>query len=289
MVVLNMQPPAVDNLVKEVTLILEIKDLSVIRSGKLVLHQIGLKVRKGEFIGLVGPNGGGKSTLLLAILGVLKSQQGIIKIYGKEPMSRSILGKVGWVSQAAAVMPKNVRITVRELIRLGTLNSKNMFWPFDTHREKVDNAIKMVGLEEVADRDLARLSGGQRQRAVIGRALASDAEFILLDEPLVGIDRASRNSLLKLLDNLCHEQEKTILMVSHDLAAIRQTAHRMIYLEESIRFDGPTEDFPDLTTLAGLRGIEPVHGHTPDSQIPTSSSVRKNTKSSEENHSPKEA
>lgn len=289
MVVLNMQPPAVDNLVKEVTLILEIKDLSVIRSGKLVLHQIGLKVRKGEFIGLVGPNGGGKSTLLLAILGVLKSQQGIIKIYGKEPMSRSILGKVGWVSQAAAVMPKNVRITVRELIRLGTLNSKNMFWPFDTHREKVDNAIKMVGLEEVADRDLARLSGGQRQRAVIGRALASDAEFILLDEPLVGIDRESRNSLLKLLDNLCHEQEKTILMVSHDLAAIRQTAHRMIYLEESIRFDGPTEDFPDLTTLAGLRGIEPVHGHTPDSQIPTSSSVRKNTKSSEENHSPKEA
>mgnify|MGYP001460230429 CR=1 FL=1 len=289
MVVLNMQPPAVDNLVIEVTSILEIKDLSVIRSGKLVLHQIGLKVRKGEFIGLVGPNGGGKSTLLLAILGVLKSQQGIIKIYGKEPMSRSILGKVGWVSQAAAVMPKNVRITVRELIRLGTLNSKNMFWPFDTHREKVDNAIKMVGLEEVADRDLARLSGGQRQRAVIGRALASDAEFILLDEPLVGIDRESRNSLLKLLDNLCHEQEKTILMVSHDLAAIRQTAHRMIYLEESIRFDGPTEDFPDLTTLAGLRGIEPVHGHTPDSQIPTSSSVRKNTKSSEENHSPKEA
>jgi zinc transport system ATP-binding protein len=262
MVVLNMQPPAVGKVMTVPKLILKIKDLSVSRSGKVVIHDIDLTVNEGEFIGLVGPNGSGKSTLLLAILGVLKSQTGTIGIYGYKPMSRNLLGKIGWVSQAASVMPKNVRITVRELIHLGTLNSKNMFFlRRGVHREKVNAAIKMVGLEEVADHDIARLSGGQRQRAVIGRALASDAEFILLDEPLVGIDRDSRNSLLKLLDTLCHEEGKTILMVSHDLAAIRQTAHRMIYLEESIRFDGMTEDFPDLSTLAGLRGIEPVHGH----------------------------
>lgn len=262
MVVLNMQPPAVGKVMTVPKPILKIKDLSVSRSGKVVIHDIDLTVNEGEFIGLVGPNGSGKSTLLLAILGVLKSQTGTIGIYGYKPMSRNLLGKIGWVSQAASVMPKNVRITVRELIHLGTLNSKNMFFlRRGVHREKVNAAIKMVGLEEVADHDIARLSGGQRQRAVIGRALASDAEFILLDEPLVGIDRDSRNSLLKLLDTLCHEEGKTILMVSHDLAAIRQTAHRMIYLEESIRFDGMTEDFPDLSTLAGLRGIEPVHGH----------------------------
>ena len=262
MVVLNMQPPAVGKVMTEPKPILKIKDLSVSRSGKVVIHDIDLTVNEGEFIGLVGPNGSGKSTLLLAILGVLKSQTGTIGIYGYKPMSRNLLGKIGWVSQAASVMPKNVRITVRELIHLGTLNSKNMFFlRRGVHREKVNAAIKMVGLEEVADHDIARLSGGQRQRAVIGRALASDAEFILLDEPLVGIDRDSRNSLLKLLDTLCHEEGKTILMVSHDLAAIRQTAHRMIYLEESIRFDGMTQDFPDLSTLAGLRGIEPVHGN----------------------------
>ena len=166
-------------------------------------------------------------------------------------------------------MPKNIRITVRELVRLGTLNSGNMFWSFLVkNKETVNQAIKMVGLEDKADTDIARLSGGQRQRAIIARALASNAEFILLDEPLVGIDRESRNSLLKLLDDLCHEQGKTILMVSHDLAAIRQTTHRMIYLEESIRFDGPTEDFPDLTTLANLRGISPVHGIEEESRIP---------------------
>tara|TARA_B100001093_G_scaffold517458_1_gene599068 strand:+ start:2264 stop:3091 length:828 start_codon:yes stop_codon:yes gene_type:complete len=251
--------------------ILDIEGLSVSRSGKVVLSEVDLNVQKGEFIGLVGPNGGGKSTLLLSILGVLRPQQGSIEIYNEKPMSRNILGRIGWVSQAAAVMPKNIRITVRELVRLGTLNSGNMFWSFLVkNKETVNQAIKMVGLEDEADTDIARLSGGQRQRAVIARALASNAEFILLDEPLVGIDRESRSLLLKLLDDLCHEKGKTILMVSHDLAAIRQTTHRMIYLEESIRFDGPTEDFPDLTTLANLRGISPVHGVEEESRTPKS-------------------
>ena len=117
----------------------------------------------------------------------------------------------------------------------------------------------MVDLKDVEYTDVARLSGGQRQRAVIARALASEAEFIILDEPLVGIDRKARSSLLKLLDKLCHDAGKTIPMVSHDLAAIRQTAHRMIYLEETIKFDGETSEFPDLTEIAELRGINPVH------------------------------
>ena len=117
----------------------------------------------------------------------------------------------------------------------------------------------MTGLEHVQNVDVGKLSGGQRQRAVIARALATEADLILLDEPLVGIDRESRNSLLKLLDRLCHEEGKTIIMVSHDLTAIRQTAHRMVFLEETIRFDGPTRDFPNLERLASLRGIEHVH------------------------------
>ena len=89
-------------------------------------------------------------------------------------------------------------------------------WSDNGRREKVDKAIKMAGLQDVENTDIGRLSGGQRQRAVIARALATEADFILLDEPLVGIDRDARNSLLKLLDKLCHEEGKTILMVSHD-------------------------------------------------------------------------
>jgi len=126
-------------------------------------------------------------------------------------------------------------------------------------RERIDRSLEMVGLTEMADADLSSLSGGQLQRAVIGRALASESEFILLDEPLVGVDRASRNSLLRLLDDLCHNHGKTILMVSHDLAAVTQTTHRIIYLEGGIQYDGPTEELPELSELANLRGIEHVH------------------------------
>ena len=239
--------------------ILEVNNLSVIRSGKIVLKDVDLTVYKGEFIGLVGPNGSGKSTLLLSLLGVLKPHNGSISIYGNVPNPRNFFGRIGWVSQAASYLPRQIKLTVRELVKLGTVSGENMFSWSDGSNEKVSRAIEMVGLEDVENIDVSRLSGGQRQRAVIARALATEAEFILLDEPLVGMDRDARNSLLKLLDELCHHAGKTILMVSHDLTAIRQTAHRMIFLEKKIWFDGPTNLFPDLETLADLRGITPAH------------------------------
>ncbi len=253
---------AVDTSSLEAKTVLDVKDLSVTRSGKLVLKDINIEIKTGEFVGIVGPNGSGKSTLMLSILGVLKAQKGSVKIYDSPPMSRNQIGKIGWVSQAAANLKKEIRITVEELVKLGTLNAKNMF--FRSRKEQysaVQTAIKMVGMEDCKHTDVSKLSGGQKQRAVIARALASNADFILLDEPLVGIDRNARNSLLKLLDNLCHEEGKTILMVSHDLAAIRQTAHRMIFLEQGIWYDGSSEEFPDLNELANLRGIQHVHGH----------------------------
>ena len=145
-----------------------------------------LEIRKGEFVGLVGPNGSGKTTLLLTILGLLEpvpNTGGIVRVYGKERFSNSDHGRIGWVPQAASNLSSNIRITVRELVRLGTLNSSNMFdWSDNGRREKVDKAIKMAGLQDVENTDIGRLSGGQRQRTVIARALATEADFILLDE-----------------------------------------------------------------------------------------------------------
>ena len=246
--------------------ILKTNNLCVSRSGKQILRDVNLTVNSGEFVGIVGPNGSGKSTLLLTILGVLQSQKGTVEIYGRKTTpTREVYEKISWVSQAAANLPKEIRITVRELVQLGTVKLSNLLFETDKQRRKklVDNAIKIVGLESVQNVSVGRLSGGQRQRAVIARALATDAELILLDEPLVGIDRETRNDFLKLLDDLSHNQGKTIIMISHDLAAIRQTAHRIIYLEETIRFDGKPTDFPNLQELALLRGIKDVHGGHP--------------------------
>ena len=240
--------------------LLLVEDVSVRRNKTDVIKDVNLKIYQGEFVGIVGPNGGGKSTLIQTILGVLKHHSGRILLSEHEPLSQGVFGKVAWVSQAAANLPKNVRLTVRELVSLGVLNHKNWWKRSLPFSSKVEDAIKMVGLSHLAHRDVNQLSGGERQRAVIARALASEADLLLLDEPLVGMDRASRSSLLKLLDSFCHEQNKTIVMISHDIGAMLQTAHRLVYLEETIWFDGPPANFPSLEELALMRGIEDVHG-----------------------------
>tara|TARA_B100000161_G_scaffold261169_1_gene229122 strand:- start:753 stop:1628 length:876 start_codon:yes stop_codon:yes gene_type:complete len=239
--------------------ILSVSNLSVNRSGNEVIHDINLTITCGEFVGIVGPNGGGKSTLMLTILGILKPRTGSVKIYDLAPMSRQTLGKVGWVPQAATNLPQNLQITVKEFIQLGTLNPKSLFQLTNKEREKVQKIIETIGLDEYANTRMANLSGGQKQRAAIGKALASDADLLLMDEPMVGVDGESRNSIMRLLDGLCHNQSKTIVMISHDLASIKRTVHRMVYLEQKIRYDGPTQTFPDLSDLAELRGIEPTH------------------------------
>lgn len=235
--------------------ILQVSGLSVNRSGVEVISDINLSVNCGEFVGIVGPNGAGKTTLILTILGILKPRKGHVSL------SKAISGKVGWVPQAATSLPKNMKITVREFIQLGTLDSATWFLPFGSKYDKqnVSKIIETVGLTDYAETRIANLSGGQRQRAAIGKALASKADLLLMDEPMVGVDLESRNSIMRLLDNLCHTQNKTIVMISHDLASMKRTVHRMVYLEQQIKYDGSTNDFPELSVLADLRGIEETH------------------------------
>ena len=148
--------------------ILQVSGLSVNRSGVEVISDINLSVNCGEFVGIVGPNGAGKTTLILTILGILKPRKGHVSL------SKAISGKVGWVPQAATSLPKNMKITVREFIQLGTLDSATWFLPFGTKYDKqnVSKIIETVGLTDYAETRIANLSGGQRQRAAIGKALA---------------------------------------------------------------------------------------------------------------------
>ena len=167
---------------------ISIEGLNVIRSGKLVLEDVNLEINKGEFVGIVGPNGGGKTTLLMTILGILQSSKGKIEVFGFNPYPTNFRGEIGWVSQTAANIPTKMRMTVRELITMGTV-SRIDWWPFSIRskekRERIEKAMELTGISHLADKDISRLSGGERQRAVIGRALASDAEVLIFDEPLL--------------------------------------------------------------------------------------------------------
>ena len=117
-----------------------VNNLSVKRSGDLILKDINLSITQGEFVGIVGPNGSGKTTFILTILGLLKPATGDVKIYDQEPCSKQLHGRIAWVSQAAANLPNNVRITVRELVRLGTMKGFNLLLRNSKNAEQVTSS-----------------------------------------------------------------------------------------------------------------------------------------------------
>ena len=263
--------------------IISVKDLKVQRGGVVVLEGVNLDIHEGDFVGLSGPNGSGKSTLLMTIIGELEPAGGSVKVYGAAPGSKASQGRLAWVSQAAAQLPTNLRISVRELVALGAMKPRNVS-PFansplldfiDTvllgslsyfaigalglvgigrqeQRERVEKAIQLVGLEDVAERDVNRLSGGQKQRAVVARGLATEADVLILDEPLAGVDRASRDDFLRLLDRLCREEGKTLLMVTHDQTAIHQCSHCAICIDGNVQFDDDHTSAPAVLQVESL-------------------------------------
>ena len=263
--------------------IISVKDLKVQRGGAVVLEGVNLDIHEGDFVGLSGPNGSGKSTLLMTIIGELEPAGGSVKVYGAAPGSKASQGRLAWVSQAAAQLPTNLRISVRELVALGAMKPRNVS-PFansplldfiDTvllgslsyfiigalglvgigrqeQRERVEKAIQLVGLEDVVERDVNRLSGGQKQRAVVARGLATEADVLILDEPLAGVDRASRDDFLRLLDRLCREEGKTLLMVTHDQTAIHQCSHCAICIDGNVQFDDDHTSAPAVLQVESL-------------------------------------
>ena len=181
-----------------------------------ILEDVNLQVAEQDFLGLIGPNGGGKTTLLKAILGLIKPQQGQIKILDR-PIEKG-RRYIGYVPQWLE-FDREFPVRVLDVVRMGRLGQKKLFRRYNSQDEViVRNCLNRVGLAEVGDRPLAALSGGQRQRVYIARALASQPQILLLDEPTANVDSKAQRSIYELLGEL--NQTMTIIMISHDLGAI---------------------------------------------------------------------
>ncbi len=183
-----------------------------------VLEQINLEVDRGEFLAVVGPNGGGKTTLLRLILGLLKPTQGNLLVFG-QPAER-VAPRLGYVPQHGNLAP-GFPASARDVVLMGQMHDHH-HGPVYTRQEKhqADEMLALVGMLEEADHRLEKLSGGQRQRVLLARALMGHPELLLLDEPLANIDPYGRQCILETLMAL--EPRPTIIMVSHDLGI---TAH----------------------------------------------------------------
>jgi zinc transport system ATP-binding protein len=225
----------------------ELRDVSfAYPSGPPVLEHVDLEIRRGEFVAIAGPNGGGKTTLLRLILGLERPTAGEALLSGVPADSFGRRSALGYLAQRTR-LGLDAPATVREVVTAGRLPRAGLVGRLSRlDREQVDQAIARVGLAEVADRPLARLSGGQQQRSFIAKALASEPELLVLDEPTAGVDVAAQEALAVLLDHLHRELDVTILYVSHEFGAVERFVERIVLVRGGIVFDGPPEELPGI-------------------------------------------
>lgn len=217
-----------------------------------VLRDVDLTVGKGEFVALVGPNGSGKSTLLKLLLGSLSPDSGTVQLLGRKPGDVGDRGRLGYVPQRPS-LASETPATVEEIVTAGRLIRRGWWKPLNRNdRERVTHALESVGLADLAKRPVNELSGGQQQRAFIARALASDPELLILDEPIAGVDAVSQRRFRDSLVHLQREHGAGVLLVSHELAAVADDLDRVIVLKERVLFDGPPSDLAKTGVSLGV-------------------------------------
>lgn len=216
---------------------IEMKNLSVSYQGQLALEPTSLTIKGPTITGIIGPNGAGKSTLIKGMLGIVECEGQTF--LDRKPMKQE-LSKIAYVEQKIHI-DYNFPIKVKECVSLGLYPKIKLFQRLKASDwEKVARALKIVGLEDFAERQISQLSGGQFQRVLIARCLVQEAKYIFLDEPFVGIDSVSEEIIMKTLRQL-RKDGKTILIVHHDLSKVVAYFDQVLLLNKEVIAFGSTE------------------------------------------------
>lgn len=240
-----------------------------------VLSNITLRVEAGEKLGILGPNGGGKSTLLKLVLGLLRPDRGSVQVFGMSPERATAEGLVGYLPQrieAALDAP----LSVRQVIAMPAMLPLGPFARLGAEaRAHIDRLIGLLELEGLADRPVAALSGGQLQRVMIARALSRRPRLLILDEPTVGIDVRGQQRFAEMLNRLHDELSLTVLLVSHELRTVVAGSDRIACLARTMHFHGSASGLtPQILGQVFRHDVEavvgPVTGQAADAPPPGS-------------------
>jgi len=232
--------------------ILEIKKLGVRYSGAAVFSHISFEVGSGDYVGIVGPHGSGKTTLVKAILGLVP-YSGEIIFRGADASGGA--GHIGYLPQKMSFFDQHFPATAREVVVSGLYCRKK--FPKRLSREDYAEAEEMMGvlgISGLAASAIGRLSGGQQQRVLLARALVHRPGVLILDEPTVALDPQSRENFYSIVQRLNREQGVSVLLVSHDVGSIGKYASKLLYLDRRIVFYGNFEEFcksPEMTDYFG--------------------------------------
>ncbi len=215
----------------------EVNHLYFKYENEWVLEDINFTLKDKEFMAIIGPNGGGKSTLLKILLGFLKPTKGEVKIYGKSPKENRTL--IGYVPQHTN-FSLDIPITVFDIVLQGRLKKDKFFYSKED-KEKAKEILNKLKIYQFKDRKIKDLSGGQRQKVLIARALVCEPKIVMMDEPTSAIDPAGQKEILDLIESL----EMTRLVVSHDIKILLRNVDKIAYIhKKAVIHEGPKLNIP---------------------------------------------
>lgn len=238
-----------------------IQGLWVCRGGHPVLEEINLEIDRGDFLGLIGPNGGGKSTLLKAMLGLIEPDRGSVRIFGVSPKEARM--RVGYLPQKAT-FDQSFPVRVLDVVLMGRFMRAGLLRRYS--REDLAaarHALEAVGMAHLQGREIGELSGGEQQRVFVARSIVSDPELLLLDEPTAGVDVSQQTEFYDLLSRLNSRMNTTIVLVSHDVTAISRHVNKIACLNQRLYYHGSGELTPEDIERAYGCPVEMIAHGTP--------------------------
>ncbi len=244
--------------------IFDVKNLSFSVRDQNILSNISLEIYPQEYIAIIGPNGGGKTTLIRILLGLDKPTSGDVKIFGKSIKDFKEWQKIGYVPQRATLVDANFPGTVQDVVEMGRTSQRGIFSKRSAKDiGSVEDAMHKMDVFRFKDKMVGTLSGGQRQRVMIARALASNPEILILDEPNTGVDMPSQKRFYALLRQLNEEQKITIVFITHDIGVIADDIARLFTINQKAIICNDPKKVMSCEDMSKLYGIDAhlIHNH----------------------------
>jgi zinc transport system ATP-binding protein len=241
-----------------------VKNISFRVRGMDILSNISLEIFNGEYIAIIGPNGGGKTTLIRMLLGLEKPTSGEVRLFGKKLKDFKEWHKIGFVPQRASLVDENFPATVEDIVKMGRVAKRGIFSSFSKEDAQiVEDAMIKMDIADLKEKMVGTLSGGQRQRVMIARALASKPEILILDEPNTGVDMVSQKRFYKLLAKLNKEENITIVFITHDIGVIADDIGRLFTINQKATICNNPKETLSCEDMSALYGIEAhlIHNH----------------------------
>jgi zinc transport system ATP-binding protein len=250
--------------------IFDVKNLSLHIKDQTILKNITLQIFEGEYVAIIGPNGGGKTTFIRTLLGLQPYTSGEVLIYGKKISKFNSWHKIGYVPQRASLIDKNFPATALDIVKMGLTSKKSLFGFLSKENQTaIKDAMLKMDVWNLKDKLIGELSGGQRQRVMIARALCSKPSILILDEPNTGVDVVSQKRFYELLRALNKQENITIVFITHDIGVIADDITKLITINQKAKICSNPKEIMSCEEMSELYGIEAhlLFNHTKGSHV----------------------